>query len=161
MKLEKNAAELIRSISGAEDRLIECNSFLKRISSLRGSSKWKNEASKAECAKIILSNLKELQKLEDGPIEYVRKSTIGQYGMYRIEEIVSLYYKGMLDQLNSLEKNITLMPFQYLQNDNYSQHEQSICAYIWTGIPATEYNKTKCGEIVGRIINHLESKCQR
>ena len=151
----KEIKELLKRVFDAEDKLIEYNSVLKRLMSLRGSSKLKNEAAKSELSKAMVCTLEELRKTEDGPLEYIRESTLDLYGSYRIARILPLYHSDMPAQFYSLKKN-SMQLFQYPVEGSYNQL-QTAYTDIYTDIPAVEYNKKKCNEIVDDMIKHLKS----
>ncbi len=151
----KEIKELLKRVFAAEDKLIEYNSVLKRLMSLRGSSKLKNEAAKSELSKAMVCTLEELRKTEDGPLEYIRESTLDLYGSYRIARILPLYHNDMPAQFYSLKKN-SMQLFQYPVEGSYNQL-QTAYMDIYTDIPAVEYNKKKCNEIIDDMIKHLKS----
>ena len=151
---DREIKELLKRVFAAEDKLIECNSFLKRLTSLRGSSKLKNEAAKLELSKAMVCALEELRKTENGPLEYIRESTMDLYGVYRIVQILPIYHKDMQAQFYSLKKN-SMQLFQYSTESSYNQL-QNAYMNIYTDIPATDYNKMKCNEIIDDMIKHLK-----
>jgi hypothetical protein len=152
VKNNKDMEHVLSRIYDREEKLIYQNSFFTKI--LRKA----NEEDEQKLKRDLLSDLRIIYNIKEGPLEYVKKNLtdpVRQFILYKLDRV---YFKGFASNFSVIESVNEPIPgtINYFGQTNF----QNITEYVCKDVPSSENNITMSKNILSKAISALEKELQ-